>query len=103
MPYKTEWVDPAIYLDHKGVKVWCTYKGNNIESSAHVNWYTLDPMCGEDECNCRGSDRCLAMFDVRDLKSWNNDLEVNEPIKNAMRVAIDSGELKALDRTVNHG
>lgn len=68
MPFSIEWVDPEVFLKHKGVAVYCTYKYNDIGAGARTYSFTLDPRCGEDSCECE--DRCRNVFDVRKLTTW---------------------------------
>ncbi len=69
MPYRTEWVEPGLFLQHRGVKVYFTYRNGEIEQGAREYGYTLDPLCGEDECSCKAVE-CRNVFDVRDLSTW---------------------------------
>lgn len=69
MPYSTEWVDPEVFLEHKGVKVYCTYKYDDVQQGPRRYSFTLSPLCGEDSCDCGG--RCKNVFDIRELPTWN--------------------------------
>jgi hypothetical protein len=69
MPYSTEWVEPGLFLEHQGVKVYFTYENGDIEQGARTYGYTIDPLCGEDECSCQAGE-CSHVFDVRDLPTW---------------------------------
>jgi hypothetical protein len=58
MPYK--WVEPELYLEHKGVKVYHTYKsGNENDMMSYI--FTTDMSCDDSE------DDSEFQFDVRDL------------------------------------
>jgi hypothetical protein len=69
MPYSTEWVDPEVFLEHKGTKVYCTYKSDDVAQGPRSSCYSLNDLCGEESCDC--DDRtCKYVFDVRELPNW---------------------------------
>ena len=39
MPYRTEWVDPEVLLEHAGVTVYWTYNDDDIDAPL-FDWYT---------------------------------------------------------------
>lgn len=83
MPYTHEWVPPELFMEYHGVKVFRTYADNEIVNGINVYWYTLHE-------NEEGTD-----FDVRDLSTWKPiPVDTMHKIKQAIRDAIDSGELK---------
>ena len=57
MPYG--WLDPEVFMEHKGVTVYHVYKDDEISQGRRECWYTTD-LCGGD-CD----DPCS--FDVRVL------------------------------------
>ena len=58
MPYSNQWVDPAVYLEHEGVKIYCTYKNGLLESGPNTyHFTTCDNDMDEDY-----------HFDVRDIR-----------------------------------
>jgi len=67
MPYKEEWVDPEVFLEHKGITIYHIYKNDNIDQGERTYHYTTDIEEGE-----RGD----SAFDVRDLDNWT---EPNHP------------------------
>ena len=71
MPFRTEWVEPELFVEHRGIRVYHTYK-NADRDIPRTCWFTLDPLCGEDECNCAETP-CLLVFDVRDLPNFRED------------------------------
>jgi len=69
MPYSTEWVDPEVFLTHNGVPVYHTFKNDDIENAPRTSCFSLNHLCGEEECACDG-DKCKYVFDVRELGNW---------------------------------
>ena len=62
MPTKSTFMTPELFVEHKGIKVYCTYKNDDIENNGASDYhFTLDPVNGGYE---EGS------FDVRDLPTW---------------------------------
>jgi hypothetical protein len=119
MPYKTEWVEPEVRVEHNGIKVYCTYEDDELEQGASDYWFTTAFDCREHGNCCPG---CHHLFDVRELATWrwkplplaghDDPLSPNfgmvrspepEPemfttegdnaIEEAIKAAIDSGEL----------
>lgn len=68
MPWKTEWVEPTLILTHKDVAVYATYRNGDVDQMRRQYGFTLDTLCGVDECSCTGP--CKNVFDVRDLSTW---------------------------------
>ena len=86
MPYVTEWQEPEIYLQHKGVTVYRTYVDNELEQGCRTYWFTLNAEDFEQEDE----------FDVRDLQpTWRKlgSLETDARIKETLRVSIERGKL----------
>lgn len=109
MPYKKVYVDPEVFLTHRGTKVYNVYKDDDCENNPpREYWFTLDGRGGEDTA-----------FDVRELKTWappeyppflcgedatpanwaawdkfRADNVEEKAVKTAILAALDSGELK---------
>lgn len=59
MPYITADVEPEVFIEHNGLKVYHTYKNDCIDEGAKSYWFTTDPEGVESDDWCR--------FDVRSL------------------------------------
>lgn len=82
MPWRTEFVEPEVALEHKGVKVYHTYRHDDVNDLEKDYWFTLDPVSDEHQ------------FDVRDLKNWKPVYDLGEKGRIcALRNAIDQGLL----------
>lgn len=93
MPYRTEWVEPEIFLTHKGVTVWHCYKDDEYDRRLWF-WFTVTKDGRE--------------FDVRELKAykrerWEADYadSTMEEHASVIKAAIESGELKQEDEATN--
>lgn len=82
MPYQTEWVDPELFLEHEGVKVFHAYKENEADEALQY-WYAV-----EDDDDPDG-----IQFDVRNFDGWDHDRENHAEL---IRNAIDRGGKQAL-------
>jgi hypothetical protein len=71
MPYLTEWVEPDVFLTHNGVTVYCTYKDDDMQNGPRSSCFSLNDLCGEQECACVGGN-CKYVFDVRELANWTD-------------------------------
>lgn len=84
-----EWVEPELFLEHKGVEVYHIYKDDDAGNGPRTYWYGTS-MAASD---C-GSDN----FDVRELPMWkalSGKLgDEMEAIRATIIAAIDSGDLK---------
>jgi hypothetical protein len=60
MPYTSEWVPPEIFLTHKDVTVYHSYKDNDLSNGRARYWYTMSQQEEQDH-----------EFDVRELATWN--------------------------------
>ena len=81
MPYKTEWVNNDLAIEHNGVKVYHTYKDDEYDNGLMQCWFLLE----EDGMN-------EDSFDVRDIaRALDNPPE--EPV-DILRQAIDEGVIK---------
>jgi hypothetical protein len=69
MPYETHWVEPALFLEHASIKIWRTYKDDDIEQGHRTYSFTRSERCGDYSCDCPGGG-CSNVFDVRDLPNW---------------------------------
>src|SRR5687767_11600243 len=73
MPVDSSFVDPELFLEHKGVEVYHIYKNDDVAQGRREFWYTLSPLCGEDNCSDeRCGDTCVMQFDVRDLPNYEH-------------------------------
>ena len=105
MPYRTIPVKAPLFLQHKGIKIYHTFKDDDADSNRLEYWYTLDPCAGDMHSGDGVS------FDVRGLstfkcpvgqldstsKEWiRSDIAKRKAIKQAIRDAIDKGELKPI-------
>ena len=121
MPTQTVWVEPDLFLEHQGVRVFHTYKEDDYGQGAKHYWFTLNSLCGELDCLC--DDRpCRHVFDVRELSTWRapeqppycigpDDTPENRAawgryweseqaaIETAITTAINHGELTSRGRT----
>lgn len=95
MPYMTTWVKPEVFMVHKGIKVYHTYKNDEAGQGSLRYWYTTN---GEEMDDAEDPFE----FDVRCLDTWTADLskleyygdEETKAIINAIAAALDSGEIK---------
>ena len=87
MPYG--WIDPGVFLEHKGVWVYYTYKNDDYSNSC-TYWYTTDINTSE------SNDECI--FDVRDLnqfgdgKDSRNHYEIIKKAIEAKALKLPEGE-----------
>jgi hypothetical protein len=79
MPMNSEWVMPEVFLVHKEVTVYHTYKEDDVSQGVNMFWYTLDPYSDEGH------------FDARDLP----DGTFHEECRVIVVSAIDAGLLVA--------
>ena len=90
MPW--QWVDPAVAVEHNGVKVYHVYRGDGTSGGRMDYWYTVTSYeCHEDQIG-----DTFSMFDVRDLASALG-LRLNDSIEGhraVIRVGIARGLLK---------
>lgn len=57
MPTSTAWCDPELFLEHNGVKVYHTYKGDDTDQPVRQYCFTMD--CTSDE----------HAFDIREFET----------------------------------
>ena len=117
MPIKTVWVEPELFLEHAGRRVFRTYKDDDLDQGPRRYWFTLNIECGCEERRCQ-QESCPHVIDVRTLPAWKppepppwcigpNDTPENHAaweryeqleqaaIEAALRAAIDDGRLFA--------
>lgn len=121
MPFETRWVDPELFLEHGGVKVYHTYKDDDVGHGVHSFWFTLDDGTDEDQFDvrdlavpnryllfpniefmCKSNPTYAGMCDEdkeavkRQWEHWHN-AGCSEAIKSVLKLAIDLGLLKKED------
>ena len=69
MPIQTFWVEPELFLEHAGIKVFYTYTDDDVDQGTKPYYYTLNPGCGVEEQDCDDKP-CRHGFDVRQLPTW---------------------------------
>lgn len=97
MPYKTINVNPELFIEHNGVKVYHTYKNDCLDEGVRIYWFTTSEGCGESECSCDEQGACLHVFDVRDLESWvapEEFAQTRDAAVKAIKAAIEAGQIK---------
>lgn len=84
MPYK--WVDPEVALEHQGVKIYHTYKSNEVDQGTSTFWYGWSTDCDNSGTNS---------FDVRELaaKMGMPCPDTWDEIVAVLKTAIDRGIL----------
>ena len=92
MPYKTTrtWVEPELFLEHRGVRVYHTYSLDDIDEDPNTFTYTL--------YNIEDLER---NFNITKLSTNNikNYCDITwDDIRNIIKRAIDIGELKIDER-----
>ena len=115
MPTQTKWVAPELFLDHGSVKVFHTYKDDDLDQGPNRYWFTFNPECSVERPVC-GIAFCPHVFDVRELAAWQPPVEPpyctgenntpenqaawerywaqeTEAIQNALKGAIERGEI----------
>lgn len=85
MPYKSVYVEPEVFLVHKGVTVYHCYKNGDFEFP-FTYWFSLE----------KADDG--KMFNVRELPNDHGyDVYSEEGRKQILMAAIDSGVLEPLN------
>lgn len=105
-PFHTDYVDPDVFLTHKGVTVFHVYKDDDYDNGAREYWFSTSPRAEEGQ---------PGEFDVRELstavpdppypKGVDYDPKPGSPWekfyrerkqrqREAIRAAIDTGEIK---------
>lgn len=91
MPYRTEWVDPEVFLIHGDVTVYHLYHGDDFFAGAKTFWFSTSSKGSEEGAGANGE------FDVRTLPAWPKegmeDWDVWTWAEDAIRDAIDQGIL----------
>jgi hypothetical protein len=75
MPFSSEWVEPAVFLDWRGVRVYRCYRDNSVNQGPLDFCFTVCRFCEPGSCcgDCLavdGSRECRAVFDARDLPGY---------------------------------
>jgi len=96
MPYSPgKLVRPELALQYRGVRIYHTYRNDEMDSGRMAYWFTTNP----------NEDEPLQRFDVRELKSWEtvpslssvgtpwSSDDEDAHILQVLRRVIDSGEL----------
>ena len=85
MPFKTEWVPPAVFMQYKDVTIYHVYRHDDVDQQMRCYSYGYDEQC---------TDEGDYAFDVRDLPN-PHDHKVNHPngCRAIIRDAIDAGIL----------
>lgn len=90
MPYRTDWVDPEVFMVHNGVTIWHVYKNDDIEQGPRIYSYAFSPQGTDD------GDGSEFTFDVRDLPG-GLDIETyggnSDDMKRMIAAAIDAGSI----------
>lgn len=101
MPYRTEMVDPEVFVEHLGVTVYHIYKNDDIDEGPRAYWFTTN-VNGSDN-DGHGQD---GTFDVRSLEAATGIVTVGDfdedATRRAVRKAIESGEVVNPDSPTNH-
>ena len=89
MPYQEIYVPADLYLEHKGVEVFHTYKDDDYDQGPCFNWFCLDE-----------EDSQIGFFDVRDLKVEEVKLLDEHPpfINGEEYMEADKAERDAINR-----
>ena len=78
MPYRTEWEEPELFLEHKGVKVYRAYKDADAGRPL-TYWYAIYP----DEDTTQDEDDA-PLFDIRKCPSYDAKLPARTNLVNAI-------------------
>lgn len=92
MPWRSEWVDPEIFMQYKGVTVYHTYDNDDYDDGKMAYWFTIYILCGFGNCNCVQSvETCDKVFNVQELPTYRPrpDRSELETIIMAIEQAID--------------
>ena len=87
MPYKLTEVPAELFMEHAGVRVYCTYKYDEIDNGRQYFWFVLDPYVIEREA-----------FDARSLPggAYLNYYSSPQAVCEVLKAAIDDGSLREL-------
>jgi len=78
MPYSSEYVTPEVFVKHRGVVVYHTYKNDDLQAGARTYGYTVNDECGEDS-DCGECDDKPHTFDVRDMPCYKEIVDAVRP------------------------
>jgi len=87
MPYTHEWVEPELFLDHKGVKVYHSYRNDDYGDGPLEYWFQVQ--LTDDTEGTTEDD--MHEFDVRDLATFKASPSVESSGYQAIQQAIDKG------------
>lgn len=86
MPTISEWVEPEVFLEHNGVKVYHTYRDDDMSQGACEFIFTLHPQCSTETCCC--TTECRYVFDVRDLDRLYRFRNMRDVIRQAIDTKV---------------
>jgi len=103
MPFLSEWVEPALFLDWRGVRVYHCYRDNSVNQGPLVYCFTVCPFCEPGHCcgDCPALDdsrRCRAVFDLRGLPGYaerQRHADLDDEHREFLKTAIAVGSLTA--------
>ena len=81
MPYRTEWIEPEVFVEHRGTVVYHAYKDQDVDEPFGFH-YALSDEDAPDGCE----------FDIRDMNYTGFDLNNREHHKEILRRAIERKE-----------
>lgn len=89
MPYRNEWVQPKLFLIHKGVMVYHTYKDDEVDLPYDYHFQAAPSDAAPVDVEQDAKD-----FDIRELTTWvPRGEETATLFKRILKAAIDKGEL----------
>ena len=97
MPYTHEWVEPELFLDHKGVKVYHSYRDDDYGNGRWEYWFQVQ--LTDDTEGTTEDD--VHEFDVRDLATFKASPSAESAAYQAIQQAIDKGGRQGLLPVVN--
>jgi hypothetical protein len=83
MPWKSEWVPAEVFLELNGVKVYHTYKDDELSNGPWHDWFSLYDS-GQDE----GEEHKWGKFDIRELSTYGPDKSREDVLKEAIEFGI---------------
>ena len=81
-----EWVPNELALKYQGVSIYHIYKDDDNGQGVREYWFGLDEY-GSDNDTVEDGEHIV--FDVRDLPSYDSNLDIED----VLRKAIDNGEI----------
>jgi hypothetical protein len=83
MPFSSEWIEPEIALEYKGVTVYHVYKNDDWNNGRLQYWFTMK----------QGGYDCQDDFDVRSLANAMGADVALKPVE-ILKLGIDNGILE---------